>query len=149
MLLLSSLFFFPFFFFSSLLGLQEGNRTICSYQECSSKPVFPPRSPWCNDIGKRNKFIYWMWYLMQAWAWSPTVCPESVRRKAKLTTLGWWETQAICHPQFRSYDIFWDFSWHSLYWKSLEKSSQCNSKIWQWEKPVTSFLSLIYITFQR
>ena len=37
--------FFLSFFFSSLLGLQEGNGTICSYQECSSKPVFPPRLP--------------------------------------------------------------------------------------------------------
>ena len=78
----------------------------------------PPRSPCCNDIGKGNKFIYWMWYLMQAWVWSPTVCPESMRTKAKLTTLEWWETQAICHLQFRSHDIFGDFSWHSL----LEKS---------------------------
>lgn len=28
-----------------LLGLQEDNRTICSYQECSPKPVFPPSLP--------------------------------------------------------------------------------------------------------
>lgn len=38
-------FFLPIFFFSSLLGLQEGNENICSYQECSSKPVFPPSLP--------------------------------------------------------------------------------------------------------
>lgn len=43
--LLSSLFLSSFFFFLSLLGLQEGNENICSYQECSSKPVFPPSLP--------------------------------------------------------------------------------------------------------
>ena len=37
-------FFLPIFFLSSL-GLQEGNENICSYQECSSKPVFPPSLP--------------------------------------------------------------------------------------------------------
>ena len=92
-----------------------------------------PASPWCNDIGKGNKFIYWTWCLMQAWVWSPTVCPESGGRKAKLPTLEWWETRAIRHLQFRSGDTFQDFSWHSLYGKSLERSSQDNSEIWQWE----------------
>ena len=36
--------FFPFWI-SSLLGLQEGNGHICSYQECSSKAVLPPSLP--------------------------------------------------------------------------------------------------------
>lgn len=139
-------FFLPIFFFLIFIGTTGRKWKYLQLPGMLFQASVPPESPWCNDIGKGNKFIYWTWYLMQAWVWSPTVCPETGRGKAKLTTLEWWETQAICHLQFRSCDLFQDFSWHSLYGKSLERSSQDNSEIWQWEKLALSLFFKTYLS---